>query len=347
MKRLVKLLHIMAIVFATATAMPGFGQTRDSVSTATPSYVPEIHGVVRARWEMATENGDSHFQVRNARLQVLGYVGPVFSYYINTDFCDRGKIKILDAWGRANVGHGLAVQAGQFRQPFGMDSFRGPASYLFGNRSFIGRYMCNVRSVGVQLQYSLPKVPILVEGGIFNPTDISDHSGWTHTYAYAGKATWTDNGIKITGGFQSLIPDSVRINLWDIGASYNIGRLSLEAEYMYKHYTNSAHRPCHGYLATVNYAVPIRKSKAFNSISFQGRFDGMTAHSAGTRSDGKLVTEEPGRRRLTLGTTLSGTYSKRLHADLRLNYEKYFYDSGSTHLPEFGDRILLEMVVSF
>ncbi len=33
-------------------------------------YMPEIHGVVRARWEIDTQNGDQRFQIRNARVNV-------------------------------------------------------------------------------------------------------------------------------------------------------------------------------------------------------------------------------------------------------------------------------------
>lgn len=96
----------------------------------TDSYLmPEIHGTLRPRWEMLTSGGEMRFQMRNARLSIRGRIVPgVIDYYAQTDLCDRGKIKILDAWGRLTFVPELQVQAGQFRVPFGTDCFRGPGN---------------------------------------------------------------------------------------------------------------------------------------------------------------------------------------------------------------------------
>ena len=40
------------------------------------SYIPQVHGTVRSRWELDTRSGDSRFRVRNARLSVGGYIAP-------------------------------------------------------------------------------------------------------------------------------------------------------------------------------------------------------------------------------------------------------------------------------
>ena len=96
---------------------------------------PELHGVIRPRWEMDTKGGENRFQLRNARLSVNGRLAPEIDYYFQADFCDRGKIMFLDGWGRIAITPALKLQAGQFRIPFGTDCFRGPGNYIFANRS--------------------------------------------------------------------------------------------------------------------------------------------------------------------------------------------------------------------
>lgn len=335
--------HILTFLVLMCTAL--CCAARDSVS----SYIPQVHGVVRGRWELDTEDGYSRFQIRNARVQVLGNVGPVFSYYINTDFCDRGKVEVKDAYIGAQALPWLSFRVGQFRQPFGMDSFRGPASQIFANRSFIGRYMANTRSVGVRAAFDVPTLPLVIEAGVFSPYSITEQNKWTRHYDYAARAIWKiASGPKIIGGFQSIIPDSIRINLWDIGASYSIYSLTFEAEYLYKHYTCGRHKAAHGYLVTADYSLPLKKSRTFNAISFQGRFEGMTRHSSGVRDANRLLADDnPARRRLTLGTTLTGDYGNKVFAALRLNYEKNFYDDGYKPSVDNSDRIVAELVVSF
>lgn len=309
-------------------------------------YKPVFHGTVRSRWELATENGENRFQVRNARLSVEGRIAPEIQYYINTDLCDRGKMKILDAWGQINITDDLKARAGQFRMPFGVDPFRGPQNYIFANRSFIGKQVCNVRAVGAKLEYSLPVIPLKVEAGAFNPSTISDHETWHRKMSYASKATYTIDCVKLATGIQSLSPDSVRMNLIDGSISWSADRWTVEGEYMYKHYTHKAHKACHAYSIFADYRMPVNAG-IFNTLSFQGRFDGMTAHSNGTRNeDGLLTTTDPARNRITAGATLSYV-KKALHADIRVNYEKYFYRHDAEYLPGDGDKLVVELVVRF
>lgn len=309
-------------------------------------YKPVFHGTIRSRWELATENGENRFQVRNARLSVEGRVAPEIQYYINTDLCDRGKMKILDAWGQLNFTDDLKFRAGQFRMPFGVDPFRGPQNYLFANRSFIGKQVCNVRAVGAKLEYTLPIVPLKVEAGAFNPSTISDHETWHRKMSYAGKATYKIGRVTLATGVQSLSPDSVRMNLIDGSIGWSADRWTVEGEYMYKHYTHKAHKACHAYSIFADYRMPVNAGK-FNTLSFQGRFDGMTAHSNGTRNDeGVLTTTDPARNRITAGATLSYV-KKALHADIRVNYEKYFYRHNAEYLPGDGDKLVVELVVRF
>jgi len=327
-------------------ALSALAASADTIPSARVDYVPKISGAVRARWEMQTDGGLNRFQLRNARVCLAGQIAAPIDYYLQVDLCDQGTMKFLDGWIRMNLFSGFKAQAGQFRVPFGIDTFRGPGNYIFANRSFIGRYICNRRAVGVKLAYDVPAVPVDVEAGVFNPGTISDHRGWTHQKTYAAKATVTAGDFKIATGVVSDVPDSVRYNIADAAVIYNCGRWHAEAEYMYKHYTGDSHRPTHAAHVWADYSMPV-KAGVFNRASFQGRFDVMTDGSDGQRdSRGLLTTNQPARRRITVGATLSRIVGSR-HADFRVNYEKYFYNTGVTAPDGLGDKVVAELVLKF
>lgn len=326
------------------------GASADEAGTAARvDYVPRIHGALRTRYEMDIDGKRSRFQVRNVRVTLAGQVAPSIDYFIQTDLCDRGKMKILDAWGRIGITRGLAFQAGQFRLPFGTDCFRGPANYVFANRSFVGKQMCNVRGVGAKLSYTSKPAEgqsLSLEGGAFNPTSMADHEVWVKELSYAAKAAYTVGEVKIATGMQSIAPDSVRTNLWGASVTWTPGRWTLEGEYMHKHYTHKAHRAAEGWTVWADYALPV-KAGVFNRASFQARWDGMTPHSDALRHAGGLLsTTHQARNRITAGATL--TYAcKAVRCDVRLDYEKYFYHNGATIPTGDGDKICAEMVIRF
>lgn len=334
--------RIFCTLFALATVFQIHIQANDSIS-----YRPNIHGVIRGRFEASTVQSDYRFQVRNARVTIDGKIAPVIDYFIQTDFCDRGSIKILDVWARLWATKGLGIQAGQFRMPFGVDPFRAPHNYFFANRSFIGNQICNYRAVGAKVIWQAQSTPLTIEAGAFNPATISDHVSWHNKLAYAAKATYKIHNISLATGFMSVSPDSVRSNIIDGAVTWESGRWRVEGEYMYKHYTRSRHKEAHGYNIYADYHMPI-KAGIFNRLSFQGRFDGMTAHSNSIRDkQGQLTTNHPARNRATIGTTISYIRSKNMYLDIRANYEKYFYHSGVNVTPDMGDKAVVELVLRF
>ncbi|MDE6280033.1 MAG: hypothetical protein K2M05_08685, partial [Paramuribaculum sp.] len=253
-----------------------------------------------------------------------------------------------DVWARVNAPEHIGIRMGQFRMPFGVDPFMAPNNYIFSNRSFIGKQMCNVRAVGVSVAYRPTAFPLFVEGGVFNPTPIGDHMVWNTSFAYAVKASYCLDKTTIATGFQSIRPDGIRINLVDAAVTWQpSARVIVSGEYMYKHYTSDAYRLTHGWLVWGTYRMPV-KAWVFNRLSFQGRFDGMTPHSTGVRgSDGLLWTNHAARNRITVGSTLSYIRSKNMFLDIRADFEKYFYHAGTAVPQGDGDKFLLEMIVRF
>lgn len=323
-------------------AMPLTALAQDETKT---DLTPHIHGAFRARYEHTT-SGEAlnRFQLRNARVTLDGAVAPGITYFLQTDLCDRGTMRFLDGWGRIAFSRSVALQAGQFRLPFGTDCFKAPANYIFANRSFVGKEMNNVRGVGAKLSGSLSAVTL--EAGAFNLSGISDHTRWTRTLAYAGKAQVSMKNLRLAAGVQSIEPDSVRINLLGASATWTSGRWTAEAEYINKHYTHGAHKPSHGYNVWADYRMPVHAG-IFNQASFQVRVDGMSDHSSGLRdASGHLITNHPGRDRITAGATLSYVHTP-VRCDLRIGYEHYFYRHSSPSSPDASSRICAEMVVRF
>lgn len=301
------------------------------------SYIPEFHGAFRTRWEIQSNTGDQRFQVRNARLSLAGKLAPSISYFFQTDLCDRGTMKILDAYGKFDIIKGMYVQAGQFRMPFGVEPFYGPGNYIFSNRSFMGKQVMNYRAVGAKAGYTLPKIPLTIELGVFNPTAIGDHTGWHRAVNYSGKVSYKITGFTISTGYASIKPATVRANLADICVHWQNKNVLIGAEYMYKHYVNSSHKDNHSYVAFVDWHTAV-DCGLFNQWSVQARFDGMTDHINMTSQS-----LEANRNRITVGSTLSFKY-KAVHADVRVNYEKYLGYIENGHNP---DLVTAEMVIKF
>lgn len=332
---MLKKILLMMSVFALGMESIG-AETAEQIS-----YVPNIHGVMRARWELDTEHGDNRFQMRNARVSLDGKIAPWIEYFIQTDFCDAGVIKILDAYGRFKVVDGMTVQTGQFRMPFGVETFRGPQNYIFANRSFMGKQIMNYRAVGAKVAYTLPKVPFTLEFGAFNPKSIGNHTPWNRTVAYSAKASYKVGDVAFSAGYASIKPFDVRANLLDGAVVWDDGRHWLVGgEYMFKHYVDDSAADVHSWVGFVDWHMPV-KAGIFNRWSVQARGDGMTDHLT---MDGLKI--EPARERITIGSTLTYSY-KIVHADVRLNYEKYFYHNG--YRPSVGDtdRLVAELVIRF
>lgn len=311
--------------------------------------VPEIHGTIRAKYEYEPQIDAGRFQIRNARVSVTGYVGPVISYKAEIDLSDEGKIRMLDAYVRFNPEKIKAnVTMGQMRVPFTIDAHRSPHQQYFANRSFIAKQVGNVRDVGLAGMYRLgTDVPLTIEGGIFNGSGLTNQKNyWTKSYNFSAKVTalFMDR-ITVVGSLQKSKPEDVSIMMWDAGAYYQDGRWHVEAEYLRKNYAHGAFPGVNAVDAFVSHTFPLKKH--LTGISALGRYDYMSDHSDGIKGDnGSLIINDNERHRMTLGTTLHFG-GKKVYADLRVNYEKYFYRHGVTPGISDRDKFVVELMCRF
>lgn len=324
------------------------GKKIDKEELETKDYLPEVHGTIRTKFEYQTEMAASRFEVRNARISITGNVLPIVAYKAEVDLSDEGQIKMLDAYARLFSVKHLTVTAGQMRVPFTIDAHRSPHQQYFANRSFIAKQVGNVRDVGVTLGYKLgTEIPVTLEGGIFNGSGLTNQKEWHKEVNYSAKAQFLfARKLNLALSIQSIQPQSVRVNSYDVGAYYESGRFHIEGEYLYKTFSDNAYQDVHAVNSFINYDLPLRK--VFSKMSFLARYDMMTSQSDGKTIDketGALVTTDYKRHRVTGGVTFS--LSKAFRTDLRLNFEKYFYAKNSIAKESEQDKIVLELMVRF
>ncbi len=325
------------------------GKKIEKTKLEAEDYVPEIHGTIRGKFEYNTTTNAYRFEVRNARISLTGNVLPSVAYKAEIDLSDEGSIKMLDAYARIFAAKGLTITVGQMRVPFTIDAHRSPHQQYFANRSFIAKQVGNTRDVGLTLGYQLPTdMTVKFEAGLYNGSGLTNQKEWHNEVSYSAKAEFFfTKGLNLTLSAQSIVPEAVRMQLYDIGAYYEFNRFHIEAEYLYKIYSNNAFDDVQSVNSFVNYDLPLKRGP-FQKMSFLVRYDMMSDQSdAETYDDetGALSITDYERHRLTGGITFS--LSKAFRADLRLNYEKYFYPDHSIAKESEQDKLVLELMVRF
>lgn len=331
-----------------------------SVSQA-QEFKPTIHGTIRGKFERQFSSADNHdedaettdaqrFEVRNARISVDGLLNERVSYKAEIDLCDEGAIKMLDAYGKVKLTSYLDVQIGQYRVPFTIDAHRSPHQQYFANRSFIAKQVGSIRDVGLSATYTLPRNDAgwgnTLQGGLFNGSGLTGQKDyWTSSVNFSLKEQlFMPNGWLLEASMQKVRPDGVTIMMYDGAVQWHNRTWICEAEYVYKHYAHGAFDAVNALDAFVCYDQWLReeasKKALLQKVSYLARFDYM-----GENSDGHKITDSA-RKRLTAGFTLSFG-QKAFTADLRLNYEKYFYDEGAKIKPSEHDKVVAELMVRF
>lgn len=346
---MIRKIFVLALLVGVAASAAAQSAT-DGESKRTfdlPDWFPTISGTIRGKWEYQTEENETRFQVRTARVALDGFVVPIVEYKAEIDLSDEGSIKMLDAYAGLLPFEGFNVRLGQMRVPFSIDAHRSPHKQYFANRSFIAKQVGNVRDVGLYLSYKFKDVPLMLEGGIFNGSGLTDQKDyWTDELNFSAKAQYFfPFGLTLQASVQKIAPEGGATYLYDGGATLQMGRWTIEGEYLHKHYTNDSFTDTDAFDAFVCYDLPLKK--AFRKISFLARYDYMDDHSDGSLADDGVSLEltDAQRGRLTGGITLS--MAKKMNADIRINYEKYFYDDKSLAKTSERDKIVCELVIHF
>ncbi len=311
-------------------------------------YAPEIHGTIRAKYEYEPPIEKGRFEIRNARLSVEGKVIPIVGYKAEIDLSDEGAIKMLDAYVRIQPKEHLKFTMGQMRVPFTIDAHRSPHLQYFANRSFIAKQVGNVRDVGASVAWTFNTwMPVTLEGGIFNGSGLTNQKNfWTDRYNFSFKVyTMIARQFNVTLSCQKSNIEDVNVMMYDAGAYWDNTRWHVEAEYLRKYYEHGMFSPVNAVDVFAAYRHPMKGT--LTAISFLGRYDYMSDHNRGGKdSDGNLAVDDTERHRLTGGVTFS--FGKpSLQADIRLNYEQYFYPKYAVPAISEQNKIVIEFVAHF
>ena len=233
----------------------------DSVKTKKFDYLPKVSGTIRGKMEYQTNEKESRFEVRTARVALDGFVTPIVNYKAEIDLSDEGQIKMLDAYAGVLPTKGVALRIGQMRVPFSIDAHRSPHKQYFANRSFIAKQVGNVRDVGVYGSYTFDKVPLVIEAGAFNGSGLTNQKNyWTKEFNFSAKAQYfLPCGLTLEASVQKISPNGIHTYLYDGGVTFHRDRWTLEAEYLRKHYQNKAFNNVNAWDAFVCYDLPLKK----------------------------------------------------------------------------------------
>lgn len=321
-------------------------------------YLPQIHGILRGKYEYQPDIESSRFEVRNARLSATGRLPLRSEYKLEVDLCDESAIKMKDAWVRVTPLRSLRLTIGQQRMPFSIDAHRNPSAQYFANRSFIAKQVGDMRDVGFQAGYDVVTATgrkiLSIDAGIFNGSNLDNQkTAWFTAPGYSARLQlFPVDGLAIIPSIQhqQIADRQARYTSLDLGAWYESGGWHVEAEYLRKHYAHDAFDNCAAVDAMVIYRHRLQNQKSLvESISYLGRYDYMQDHSSGKKGfsdDAKtLQLTDAERHRMTLGTTFS-VRNPYFPTDIRLNYERYWYPHGQAKESE-QDKLVCEVMIRF
>lgn len=353
-----------------------------SLISAQEVSTPQLHGILRGKYEYEPDLDASRFEVRNARLSVEGNLPMRSSYKLEVDLCDESQIKMKDAWVRLLVplkegqgGSDLRITLGQQRMPFSIDAHRNPSAQYFANRSFIAKQVGDMRDVGAAVGYDITdkenRKVLSMDAGIYNGSNLDNQkTAWFDSPAYSARIQYFPmKGLAIIPSIQhQLIANrEASYTSFDFGAYYEIplplrkgqgGSLHLEAEYLRKFYAKDAFDDCNAVNAMAIYKQTLKSEKSYiQAVSYLLRYDYMDNHSDGKKGFEELPPSQGGagrvlvqsdaqRHRLTAGATFH-VRNKLFPTDIRLNYEKYWYPNNGTPKESEQDKLVAELMIRF
>lgn len=324
------------------------------------NHSPEIHGILRGKYEYEPNLDASRFEIRNARLSLEGSLDLRSAYKMEVDLCDESSIKMKDAWVRLIPWKNSRITIGQQRMPFSIDAHRNPSAQYFANRSFIAKQVGDMRDVGAAVGYDFysneaNRKIFSIDAGVYNGSNLDNQkTAWFKSPAYSARLQFFPfRNLAIIPSVQHQIIASRESSYTslDLGAYYDWKGLHLESEYLVKTYANNDFDRCKAVNSMVIYTQNIDKDNSYlQSIGYLLRYDFMQDHSDGKKGFNgethKLHLSDYERQRITAGLTFS-VRNTLFPTDIRLNYEKYIYRQESFPKESEMDKIVVELMIRF
>lgn len=217
---------------------------------------PKISGFVQGLWQMNSANGiikSNTFQARRIRMSLDGSLAPGLTYKIQGDFVR--KPMLVDVYVKYKVCDEFAIQAGQFKTPFTMESPINPVNLeIFDYGESVQKLcgysdVCGVGSIGRDLGIMATGKLFKVEDkdfslvnysiGVFNGNGANekdnnnrkDFVGRLEVHPMLKDLTLSGSFYRGFYDIDGGIHNGTR-NRWSAGAQYSDGDIMVRAEYL-------------------------------------------------------------------------------------------------------------------
>ena len=324
------------------------------------SFKPEIHGILRGKYEFQPALKAGRFEVRNARMSISGNLPLRSAYKLEVDLCDESVIKMKDAWVRLNPVSSLRITIGQQRMPFSIDAHRNPSAQYFANRSFVAKQVGDMRDVGLTVGYDLKnrnnRKVLSIDAGIYNGSNLDNQkSAWFKAPSYSARLQYfpiESLAIVPSVQHQKIAGRKAQYTSVNIGAYFEKQGFHAEAEYMRKIYGHDAFTPCNAADVMLIYRQKLKRDDRFlTHLSYLLRYDYMDDHADGKQgfedeAETRLKRSDAARHRVTAGLTLS-VNNRYFPTAIRFNYEKYFYPNDGSPKESEQDKLVAELMIRF
>lgn len=318
--------------------------TLTAQETDTLSYPGfQFDGSLKNKFEYASETGMSRFSVRNSRVGVKGIINSYATYRVQVELSNEGQFSVLDLNGTLKPLKGLSLTLGQTGIPLFNSYITTPATMMFANRAFLGKYFISTRDLGLLAKYEfgMGVIPAKVEMGLFNGNAINDPV-WKKGKSFGARVELGSmQGARVTAKLYNYPRDENR-HFVIYGADFRYGaeRWKVETEVMKRESKTDLYSDLLSYYLQGAYRFPI-KSKFFDYLLPAVRWDAI---------DG--TPEEKGFdvNRLTTGLGF-GFHQQQFSSIIRLDYEWYFVNQ---EMPIFAvrdeldsDKVTVELLITF
>lgn len=331
--------NVLSILSLLLTALSLTAQNSDG------TRYPSIHadGTLKNKYEYASETGTSRFSVRNSRIGVKGDISPFAAYRAQLELSDNGKFKVLDLSATLTPTDGLSFSFGQTGIPLFNAYITTPATMMFANRAFIGKYFISTRDLGVlgKYKFRIGSLPVRLEAGLFNGNTINDPV-WKKKMSYGTRVELGSmEGARVTAKMYNYPKDDTQ-QFIIYGADFRYARndWKVETELMKRESKTTFFSDLLSYYIQSAYRFPVR-SHMFDFVKPALRWDGIDE----TLDRGGFDVN-----RLTAG--LGFGFNRTGYSSLlRFDYEWYLVQNDMTIFsenPEMdSDKFTVEFVITF
>lgn len=327
---------ILLLFFITATLT-----AQDADSTNYPSI--QVDGTLKNKYEYATETGNSRFSVRNSRIGIKGGINSFASYRAQLELSDNGNFKVLDLYGTLMPVEGLSLTLGQMGIPLFNSYITTPATMMFANRAFIGKYFLSTRDLGMMAKYKfrVGSLPVNLEGGLFNGNAINDPV-WKNKLSYGGRIELGSmQGARVTAKMYNYPKDETKqFFIYGADFRYATSKWKVETELMKRESKSEAFSDLLSYYIQSAYYLPLN-SRFFDRMIPALRWDAVDETFD---QDGFDV------NRLTAGLGF-GFNRSGYNSILRFDYEWYIKNNDMTIFAENPEmdssKFTVELLITF